>query len=265
MGFLKIFLCIAALLCGSFSRASSHYDSSDQSHAHPEQYGPEGAIAIEEELHVILDNTLPQLTEAVSILIEQAVERATQNMVPAEQVDQMIAEATQNMVPAEQVDQMIAETVQNMVPAEQVDLRIAEATENMIRVDDWPGGGCSKWISIEEANDRPWRTKSQDHALRRIGGDHHGLADGGQIERYGDWRWGTVEERNQQALEMLNRYINAENFYRFARSGPWISGLSVASNICDSCSEEDYERAETARGDAIKALQDFLTEDFAKN
>jgi hypothetical protein len=231
MGFLKIFLCIAALLCGSFSRASSHYDPSDQSHAHPEQYGPEDDVAIEEELHVILDNTLPQLTEAVSILIEQAVERATQNMVPAEQVDQMIA----------------------------------EATENMIRVDDWPGGGCSKWISIEEANDRPWRTKSQDHALRRIGGDHHGIADGGQIERYGDWRWGTVEERNQQALEMLNRYINAERFYRFARSGPWISNQSVAWNICDSCSEEDYERAETARGDAIKALQDFLTEDFEKN
>ncbi len=248
MEFLKIFLFVAALLCGSFSRASSHYDPSDQSHAHPEQYGLEGDVAIEEELHVILDNTLPQLTEAVSILIEQAVERATQNMVPAEQVDQMIAE-----------------TVQNMVPAEQVDLRIAEATENMIRVDDWPGGGCSKWISIEEANDRPWRTKSQDHALRRIGGDHYGLVDGGQIERYGDWRWGTVEERNQQALEMLNRYINAENFYRFARSGPWISNQSVAWNICDSCSEEDYERAETARGDAIKALQDFLTEDFAKN
>ncbi len=189
-------------------------------------------------MNLILDNALPQLTEAVSILIEQAVQRATRNMVPAEQVDQ----------------------------------RIAEATENMITMDDWPGGGCWKWVSIEEANDRPWRTESQNHAPRRIGAGYYGQVDHrGQIEAYGDWRWGTVEDRNRQTLGMLNRYINAQRWYELARSGPWISiqpitGQSeVERNICRVCSEEDYERAVAERRSAFEALSDFLTEDFSES
>ena len=90
----KILFFIAAVLLGSFARVSSLVDPSDQSHAHPELSAQEGAAAIEEQIHAVLDNTLPQLTDAVSALINHAVDQATQNMVPLEEIGQRIADAT---------------------------------------------------------------------------------------------------------------------------------------------------------------------------
>ena len=117
----KILFFIAAVLLGSFARASSHIDPSDQSHTHPELSGHEGDAAIAEQIHAILDNALPQLTDSVSGLINHAVDQATQNMVPQEEVDRLIGEAMQNMVPREEVDRLIGEATQNMASTDEED------------------------------------------------------------------------------------------------------------------------------------------------
>jgi hypothetical protein len=136
MKFNKILFSIAAVLLGSFTSASSHVDPSDRSHAHPELSGQEGAAAIEEQIHAILDNTLPQLTDAVSALINHAVDQATQNMVPIEEVERRIVEATQNMVPIEEVERRIAEATYATGGEEEMQSRIQEAvreaTQGMI-------------------------------------------------------------------------------------------------------------------------------------
>jgi hypothetical protein len=122
---------IAAVLLGSFTNASSHVDPSDRSHDHSDLSGLEGDAAMEEwivETKEILDNTLPQLTDAVSVLLNNA----KQNMVPIEELERRIAEATQGMVPIEELERRIAEATQNMVPIEELERRIAEAQEESL-------------------------------------------------------------------------------------------------------------------------------------
>jgi hypothetical protein len=101
---------IAAVLLGSFTNASSHVDPSDRSHDHSDLSGLEGDAAMEEwivETKEILDNTLPQLTDAVSVLLNNA----KQNMVPIEELERRIAEAQEESLGEEEVQALIQEAV----------------------------------------------------------------------------------------------------------------------------------------------------------